>query len=94
MTNNNFCIYQNDYNNTELGDKMYHLTDSSFFFVLKRMLFVKKHLFHLTHNLFLYKNVDLVHIYVTFLHTDISSSQIIYSYKDVSQTYIHVTFLH
>ena len=41
MTNNNFCIYQNDYNNTVLGDKMYHLTDSTFFFVLKKVLFVK-----------------------------------------------------
>ena len=29
--------------------------------------------FHLTHNLFLYKNAYLVHIYVTFLHTDITS---------------------
>ena len=41
MTNNIFCIYQNDYNNTVLGDKMYHLTDSAFFFVLKKVLFVK-----------------------------------------------------
>ena len=41
MTNNTFCIYQNDYNNTVLGDKMYHLTDSAFFFVLKKVLFVK-----------------------------------------------------
>ena len=40
MTNNTFCIYQNDYNNTVLGDKMYHLTDSAFF-VLKKVLFVK-----------------------------------------------------
>ena len=45
MTNNTFWIFQNDYNNTELGDKMYHLTDGSFFFVLKQMLFVKLHLF-------------------------------------------------
>ena len=41
MTNNNFCIYQNDYNNTVLGDKMYHLTDIAFSFVLKKVLFVK-----------------------------------------------------
>ena len=41
MTNNTFCIYQNDYNNTVLGDKMYHLTDSALFFVLKKVLFVK-----------------------------------------------------
>ena len=41
MTNNTFCIYQNDYNNTVLGDKMYHLTDSAFFFVLKKVLFAK-----------------------------------------------------
>ena len=41
MTNNTFCIHQNDYNNTVLGDKMYHLTDSAFFFVLKKVLFVK-----------------------------------------------------
>ena len=41
MTNNTFNIYQNDYNNTVLGDKMYHLTDSAFFFVLKKVLFVK-----------------------------------------------------
>ena len=41
MTNNTFCIYQNDYNNTVLADKMYHLTDSAFFFVLKKVLFVK-----------------------------------------------------
>ena len=45
MTNNTFCIYQNDYNNTVLGYKMYHLTDSAFFFVLKKVLFVKLHLF-------------------------------------------------
>ena len=45
MTNNTFCIYQNDYNNTVLDDKMYHLTDSAFFFVLKKVLFVKKHPF-------------------------------------------------
>ena len=31
MTINTFCIYRNDYNNTESGDKMYHLTDSTFF---------------------------------------------------------------
>ena len=73
MTNNTFCICQNDYNNTFLGDKMYHLTDSAFFFVLKRVLFAKHPFFHLTHNLFLYKTVDLVHMYVTFLHTDITS---------------------
>ena len=36
MTNNTFCIYQNDYNYTVLGDKMYHLTDSAFFFALKK----------------------------------------------------------
>ena len=41
MTNNNFCIYQNDYNNTVFGDKMYHLTDSTLFFVLKKVLLVK-----------------------------------------------------
>ena len=41
ITNNTFCIYQNDYNNTGLGDKMYHLTDSAFFFALKKVLFVK-----------------------------------------------------
>ena len=41
MTNDTFCIYQNDYNNTVFGDKMYHLTDSAFFFVLKKVLFVK-----------------------------------------------------
>ena len=51
MTNNTFCIYHTDYNNTILGDKMYHLIDSAFFFV-----------FHLTHKLFLYKNVNLEHI--------------------------------
>ena len=75
MTNNTFCIYQNDYNNTVLGDKMYHLTDSAFFFVLKRCYLSNSTFFHLTHNLFLYKNVNLVHIYVTFLHTDITSFQ-------------------
>ena len=41
MTNNTFCIYQNDYNNTVLGDNRYHLTDSTLFFVLKKVLFVK-----------------------------------------------------
>ena len=41
MTYNIFYIFQNDYNNTVLGDKMYHLTDSAFFFVLKKVLFVK-----------------------------------------------------
>ena len=41
MTNNTFCIYQNDYNKIVLGDKRYHLTDSTFFFVLKNVLFVK-----------------------------------------------------
>ena len=41
MTNDTFYIYQNDYNNTVLGDKMYHLTDSAFFVVLKKVLFVK-----------------------------------------------------
>ena len=45
MTNNTFCIYQNDYNNTVLGDIRYHLTDSAFFFGLKKVLFVKKHPF-------------------------------------------------
>ena len=55
-------------NNTVLGDKMYHLTDNAFFFC-----FEKGAIFHLKYNLFLYKNVDLVHIYVTFLHTDITS---------------------
>ena len=45
MTCNTFCIYQNDYNNTVLGDKMYNLTDSAFVFVLKKVLFVKKQLF-------------------------------------------------
>ena len=38
---NSFYIYQNDYNNTVLGDKMYHWTDSALFFVLKKVLFVK-----------------------------------------------------
>ena len=38
MTNITICIYQNDYNNTVLGDKMYHLTDSALFFVLKKVL--------------------------------------------------------
>ena len=65
MTNNNFCIYQNYYNITVLGDKMYHLTDSAFFHCFE--------FFHLTHNLFLYKKVNSVHIYVTFLHTDMTS---------------------
>ena len=73
MTNNTFCIYQNHYNNTVLGDKMYYLTDSAFFFVLKKVIFIKYHLFHLTQILLLYINVDLVHIYVTFLQTDITS---------------------
>ena len=41
MTNDTFCIYQNDNNKTVLGDEMYHLTDSTFFFVLKYVLFVK-----------------------------------------------------
>ena len=41
MTNNTFWFDQNDYNNTVLGDKMYHLKDSSFFVVLKMVLFVK-----------------------------------------------------
>ena len=45
MTNNAFCVYQNDYNNTVMGDKRYHLTDSTFFFVLKKVLFVKLHIF-------------------------------------------------
>ena len=59
MTNDIFCIYQIDYNNAVLGDKMYHLSNSTFF--------------HVTQNLFMYKNVDLVDIYVTFLHTGITS---------------------
>ena len=41
MTNKIFWIYQNDYNNTVLGDKLYHLTDSTLFFVSKKMLYVK-----------------------------------------------------
>ena len=41
LTNNTVCIYQNDYNNTVFDDKRYHLTDSTFLFVLKTMLFVK-----------------------------------------------------
>ena len=45
MTNNTFCIYQNDYNNTVFGGKTYHSTDSTFSFVLKKVIFVKKHLF-------------------------------------------------
>ena len=72
MTNTTFCIYQNDYNYTVLGDKMYHLTDSAFLF-WKRCYLSNNTFFHFTHNLFLYKNVDLVLIYVTFLHTDITS---------------------
>ena len=45
MTNNTFCIYLNDYNNTVLGYKMYHLADSAFFFVLKKVVFVKSTFF-------------------------------------------------
>ena len=78
MTNNTFCIYQNYYNNAVLGDKRYHLTDSTF--VLKKVLFV---------NLFLYKNVDLVHIYVTFLHTDITSF-----HRDVIFLQSYFAYLH
>ena len=39
---NTFCIYQNDYNNAVLGDKKYHLTDSTFFFVFVCGVFVKE----------------------------------------------------
>ena len=42
---------------------------------------------HLTHNLSLVWNVDLVHIYVTFLHT----IEMLYSYKNMSHTYIQVS---
>ena len=41
MTNNTFCIYQNDYNNTIFGDKRYNLTDSTFSLFLKKVLYVK-----------------------------------------------------
>ena len=41
MTNNIFCIYKNDYNYTVFGGKWYHLTNNSFFFVLKKVLFAK-----------------------------------------------------
>ena len=87
MTNNTFCIYQNDYNNTVLGEKGYHLTDSTFFYVLKKMLFT---FFYLTHTLFLYYNVDLVHIYSQHSYIQISYSfiEILYSYKR------YVTYLH
>ena len=58
MTNNTFCIYQYDYNNTVLGDKRYHLTDSTLFFVLKKGVICQIIFFYLTHNLFLYEHVD------------------------------------
>ena len=94
VTNNTFCIYQNDYNNTLLGDKMYLLTDSTLFFYLKKFYLLNSTFFHLTHNLFLYKNVDLVHIYVTFLQTDITSfhKDVIFLHRYVAN--LHVTFVH
>ena len=54
MINNTFCIYQNDYNNTVLGDLMYNLTDSAFFCFEKGAI-CQIAPFYLTHNLFLYK---------------------------------------
>ena len=41
MTHYPFCIYQNDYNNAVLGDNRYNLTDFTFVFVLKKVLFGK-----------------------------------------------------
>ena len=65
MSNNTFCVYQNDFNNTVMGDKMYHLTDSALLFVSKKRCYLSNNtFFHLTHSLFLHKNVDLIHIYM------------------------------
>ena len=83
--------------------KVCHLTSSImkkglFRMCEKRCYLSNSQFFHLTYNLFLNKNVALVHISVTVLHTDIISFHrnfiFLQRYVAYLHTNVHVTFLH